>query len=126
MGRVVHFEFAVDDPDRTIEFFRRVFGWTIEKWGESGEDYWLVMTGDRSTMGIDGGFMRRMKGMSGLVNVIEVQDIDKSIADVEKAGGKLVHPKMDVPKVGTAAYFTDTEGNVWGMIQFAEGAMQQG
>lgn len=123
MGRVVHFEFPVDDPERTIEFFKHVFGWNFEKWGEAEQDYWLVMTGDRSTLGIDGGFSRRNMGMPGVVNIIQVPDIDQSIKDVEAAGGKITHPKMDIPQVGQVAYFTDTEGNAWGMIQFAKGAM---
>lgn len=124
MKRVVHFEFPADDPDRTIRFFEQAFGWTFEKWEGGTEDYWLVMTGDRSEMGIDGGFSRRSAGMAGVVNVIEVPDIDDAIAAVEAAGGKITQPKMDIPQVGTVAYFTDTEGNMWGMIQILEGAME--
>jgi hypothetical protein len=123
MGRVVHFEFPVDDPERAVKFFKDAFGWNIEKWGEGGQDYWLVMTGDREQMGIDGGFSRRGMGMPGMVNIIQVEDIDQAVTAVEQAGGKITHPKMEIPKVGTVAYFTDTEGTNWGMIQFAEGAM---
>ena len=126
MGRVVHFEFPVDDPDRAIKFFKDAFGWNIEKWGEGAMDYWLVGTGDRSQMGIDGGFSRRGQGMPGMVNIIQVDNIDQSIGAVEQAGGKITQPKMEIPKVGTVAYFTDTEGTNWGMIQYAEGAMQGG
>ncbi|UCC76738.1 MAG: VOC family protein, partial [Anaerolineales bacterium] len=54
MGRVVHFEFNVPNPQRAAEFYQRVFGWKIEKW-QGPLDYWLVMTGDEAEPGIDGG-----------------------------------------------------------------------
>ena len=126
MGRVVHFEFPVDDPERAMEFFKQAFGWNVEKWGEADMEYWLVGTGDRSQMGIDGGFMRRMENGPGPVNIIHMPDLDAAIAAVEKAGGKIVRPKMDIPTIGQIAYFADTEGNVWGIIQPAEGMAQGG
>ena len=32
MPRVVHFEFAAEDPQRAVKFYERVFGWKIDKW----------------------------------------------------------------------------------------------
>jgi uncharacterized protein len=36
---------------------------------------------------------------------------------VTKAGGKLVMPKTAIPTVGYFAYLTDTEGNLFGVMQ---------
>jgi uncharacterized protein len=116
MGRVVHFEFPVDDPDRAAKFFEQVFGWNIKQW-EGGMPYWLVGTGDRAAMGIDGGFTPRSMNPRPFVNIIHVEDIDAAIAAVEGAGGKIVQPKGAIPQIGQIAYFTDTEGNVWGMLE---------
>ena len=41
MPRVVHFEIMADDPDRAVKFFKKVFGWRINKW-EGPVDYWLI------------------------------------------------------------------------------------
>lgn len=38
------------------------------------------------------------------------------------AGGAVVLPKMAVPGVGWLAYFRDTEGNVFGMMESDESA----
>lgn len=32
MSRVIHFEIPADDPERSISFYEKVFGWRIEKW----------------------------------------------------------------------------------------------
>lgn len=58
MPRVVHFEIHADDPERAAAFYSSVFGWEIMKW-DGPFDYWLVRTGPREEMGIDGGILRR-------------------------------------------------------------------
>ena len=41
MPRVIHFEFAADNPERAAKFYREVFGWESTQWG-GPMDYWLV------------------------------------------------------------------------------------
>lgn len=43
MSRIIHFEIPATNPEQTIEFYSKTFGWTFTKWGE--EEYWLVTTG---------------------------------------------------------------------------------
>ena len=116
MPRVVHFEFAVDDFDRAIKFYKSVFGWRIEKW-EGPVDYWLVYTGDEKTPGIDGALQSRKDAPQPTVNIVGVDDIDEAIEKIRQAGGKITAPKMAVPGVGWAAYAEDTEGNTFGLMQ---------
>ena len=121
MHRPIHFEFPADDPNRAIKFYGDVFGWTFKSWGEGPQTYWLITTGDKSQPGIDGGMMPRHPGM-GNVNVMDVASCDDATAKITKAGGKNVVPKMAVPGVGWVAYFNDTEGNMFGIIQMDQGA----
>jgi predicted enzyme related to lactoylglutathione lyase len=51
-------------------------------------------------------------------NVVSVDAIDASARGILAAGGTEVVPKMAVPGVGWTAYFKDTEGNTFGVIQF--------
>jgi len=48
---------------------------------------------------------------------IAVDDIDAYTAAAERAGGTVALPKHDVPGVGKLAYYKDTEGNLFGIIQ---------
>ena len=41
---------------------------------------------------------------------------------IEKAGGKVLSPKMPIPGVGWFTLFADTEGNVHGLMQPDENA----
>lgn len=116
MGRVIHFELSADDPERAAKFYREVFRWKIEKWSGS-QDYWLITTGESKEPGIDGGLMPRQHPGASTVNSIEVDSVDATVEMVEKAGGKVVAPKMTIAGVGYLAYLQDTEGNVFGVMQ---------
>lgn len=116
MSRVVHFEIPAGDPERAAAFYRRAFGWKIERWAGPVE-YWLVTTGPDGQAGINGGLMRREPPYSGTTNTVDVESVDRAMTAVQDAGGKLVIPKMPIPGIGYLAYCQDTEGNLFGMMQ---------
>jgi predicted enzyme related to lactoylglutathione lyase len=113
MARVVHFEVPADDPERSIRFYGEVFGWKFTKWA-GPMDYWLISTGEG--MGIDGGLMKKNEGQP-VTNTIGVEDLDRSLLDIERAGGTIVVPKMPIPGVGWLAYFKDPDENIFGVMQ---------
>jgi predicted enzyme related to lactoylglutathione lyase len=121
MGRVNWFEIHADDVKRANEFYKKVFGWKMEQFGSPAMEYYLATTGDDKTPGINGAIMKRM-GPHSVWNIISVEDIDKAVKAVEKAGGMLMRPKMEIPNMGWVAYCVDTEGNVFGIHQAAPGA----
>ena len=116
MSRVVHFEMVGHDPDRMAKFYADTFGWKVQKW-EGPTEYWLVITGEDGTPGINGGFGRRTKPDEGTTNTIEVDDAKEAVAAIEKNGGKVVNALHPIPGVGWQAYCEDTEGNLFGIHQ---------
>ena len=114
-NRVVHFEIPCDDPEKTMDFFKKVFGWKFQQFGQ--EPYWSVMTGDEKLPGINGGLMKKRDPKQPIVNSINVNQLDACLKDIERAGGKIVVPKMPIPGVGWLAYFTDPDGNIHGAYQ---------
>jgi hypothetical protein len=116
MPRIVHFEIAVDQPDRAAKFYSGVFDWKIQKW-EGPADYWLISTKKAGEIGIDGALMRRENAEQNIINTIEVPSIDEYMAKIKETGGKLLTPKMTIPGVGYHARCTDPEGNVFGIME---------
>ena len=115
MTRVIHFEIPADDPDRAIAFYKKVFGWKVEKW-DGPLDYWMVNTGDEKAPGINGAIMKR-GDVKNTTNTLGVESLEASIAAVTKASGTLIMPKTPIPGVGYFAYCLDPEGNLFGMMQ---------
>ena len=121
MSRIVHFEIHADNPERAIKFYNASFGWEFNKW-EGPFDYWLITTGPKEEMGIDGGLMKRMTPIDGkaviaYVCTMAVENLDATISTVEKHGGTVSVPKDVIPGVGWIAYFKDTEGNIFCAMQ---------
>lgn len=110
MPRVIHFEIPADDPERAVDFYKKVFGWKIEKW-EGPMDYWLITTGEEDEPGINGAIMPKEFG-DKVRNAISVESFDEYAKKIETEGGKLLTEKSTLPGVGTMAAFEDTEGNV--------------
>ena len=114
--RVVHFEITADDPKRAAEFYKKVFGWELNDYG-GPFTYILAATGDKPTPGIDGAIMDRIESKQAVVNTIDVANYEDGARAVEEAGGKVTTPKTAVPSVGWFSYCTDTEGNLFGIMQ---------
>ncbi len=76
----------------------------------------MVTTGAEGAPGINGGLMKNTD-VKTTTNTIGVDSVDAAVETVKKAGGKLVMPKTAIPTVGYFAYLTDTEGNLFGVMQ---------
>jgi uncharacterized protein len=122
-GRIVHFELPFDDEARAREFYGGLFGWDLQSY--PGMDYTMVSTGPTGEQGptepgfINGGMGRRSDSLAAPTVVVDVEDIDATLADVEARGGSVVESKSPVGEMGYSAYFRDPEGNVVGLWQTA-------
>jgi predicted enzyme related to lactoylglutathione lyase len=116
MSRVIHFEIPAAEPERAAPFYRKAFGWSIEKWPGPME-YWMVTTGADGAPGINGGLLKKQVPTTATTNTIGVDSVEKAIDAVKSAGGKLVMPKTPIPTIGYFAYLEDTEGNLFGVMQ---------
>lgn len=114
-NRVVHFEIPSDKPEESIAFFKKVFGWNFQQFGD--EPYWLAMTGDENEPGINGAIMKKKHPQQPLVNSIKVTDLKATLRLIEEEGGQIVVPTMAIPTVGWLAFFKDMDGNIHGVTQ---------
>ena len=120
MARVIHFEILADNPEALARFYQDALGWKSSKMDMGGQAYWLVNTGPDSEQGINGGLMSRRFGQS-VINTLEVPSLEKARAKIVAAGGKLLNGPYEIPNVGTHAYFADTAGNMFGVLQPPKG-----
>ena len=123
MNRVTHFEIYTDDPEAVQPFYQDVFGWKFNKFEGGPIEYWLVQAGDEKEPGINGGITRPREGQSsGTLNTIAVESLDRTIKEIEQAGGKICVPEMAIPNIGWLAYAADPAGNVFGIVEPATNA----
>ena len=123
MSRVVHFEIHAEDPERAVGFYSGLFGWQFSKWA-GPMDYWMIVTGTDAEPGINGGLMKRRgpaptsgQAVNAFVCTVDVDDVDIAVAKGVSLGATVAVPKMPIPGIGWLAYLTDTEGNIFGVMQ---------
>jgi predicted enzyme related to lactoylglutathione lyase len=122
-GRIVHFELPYDDRERASAFYGELFGWDLQSY--PGMDYTMVSTGPTGEQGptepgfINGGMGERTGSLTAPTVVIDVEDIEATLAEVEAHGGAVLSGKEPVAEMGWSAYFTDSEGNTVGLWQSA-------
>lgn len=121
-NRVVHFEIEAKDAQRAKKFYEDALGWKMNQMGGEYGNYIVIETGDpKEPGGINGGMYEAMDKNKKEINayrcVVAVDDVKKSMEDVKKAGGKVLHGPDDIPGVGLYAKCEDTEGNIFGLLQ---------
>jgi len=65
---VVHFEIHASEPQKLIDFYSNLLGWSFQSYGGGDQPYWVIDTGEGSIgnaagqpgMGINGGLTPRM------------------------------------------------------------------
>ncbi len=118
MATVIHFDISADNLERAKIFYQKLFGWKIEKFTESPQDYYLIETQTATgEKGITGGIALREKDYQKITNFIQVDSIDESIEKVKELGGQIIEPKTTIPTVGYIAGCKDTENNIFGLIE---------
>ena len=125
MNPVVHFEIPYENPERMAKFYQSAFGWQTQMMGEEMGNYVLATTVESDENGskkmgcINGGFYNKKLPDSNAHPsfVIAVDDIDESIKRITNTGGKILGEPVDIPGVGKAAWFVDTEGNRLSVLQ---------
>ncbi len=119
---IVHFEIPADDVERLKRFYTQLFGWKIKR-AEEPFDYWMIETapvdeqGRLKVPGVNGGMMKKQHPEHKPTNYILVESVDRYSKKIEKLGGKVVVPKMEIPNVGWWAMALDPEGNHFAVFE---------
>ena len=105
-------EFPAKDLAATKAFFESVFSWTFTDYGPEYTSF--------ENQGLDGGFFQSDLASStekgAALIVFYSNQLEATLAKVEKAGGSILKPIYSVPG-GRRFHFTEPSGNefaVWG------------
>ena len=126
---VVHFEIHASEPQKLIDFYSGLLGWTFTSYGEA--QYWSIDTGEGAIgnvagtagHGINGGLTERRgprpeigAPVVGCNIVIGVDDVDGLMARGIELGGTEAMAAQEWPGVGRVGYLLDPDNNVFGLI----------
>ena len=111
-----------DDPARVKPFYAALFGWEYVERTAQGRPYTLVKSGGQFIGGIAKTERRAPdQANSQWLSFLSVADVDQAAQLTRAAGGSVLLPAFDLPKVGRAAIVLDPQGAPLGLIRASFG-----
>ena len=124
MNTIGYFEIQSSNPNREIEFYKNVFGWTFIREHNVPIEYYRIETDS-----INGGLLQRPAkappsefGTNAFTCSIQVNDFDETAKKIINSGGQIAMPKFSIPKRCYQGYFIDTDNNTFGIFEINENA----
>lgn len=105
-------ELQARDPDAARTFYPAVFGWRMQESDEYTE--WHV---DEQAIGGMVGAQAPPEVPSHWLPYFAVANCDESVQKAQAAGGNLIVPPMDIPRVGRFAVLADPQGAAFAVIK---------
>ena len=111
-GKICYIELPAEYPARTAQFYREIFGWNIRTRGDGAVSF------DDTTGEVSGAFDtdKTPTAHPGFIVSIMVDDIRKTIAEIEAFGCEIVKP-LGFHPTELIAHFRDPGGNLLGLYQ---------
>ena len=105
---VVHFEIGCKDPQKSQEFYSKLFDWKMQSAGPA-----TMIAPEPSGIG---GHMTTLghEPFHYTIFYVQVDDVAAYLAKAASFGGKTLVPPVEIP-TGTFAWLQDPEGNTVGL-----------
>ena len=103
-----HVEIPSANVEAAGKFYQDLFGWKLQHMPEMNYTMW------EDGSGSGGGFpqVSEENPVGQVLVYIDSDDIEADLKKVEKLGGKVLHPKTEIPQMGWYGVFQDPTGNV--------------
>jgi uncharacterized protein len=111
---IVHVEIPSKDRNADAQFYHELFGWEMRQIPEM--DYATFATGENE---VGGGLnpVNENNPPGNIMVYINTDQLQETLQEVERLGGKVIAPPMDIPGVGMFAIFSDPTGNSLALLQ---------
>ena len=110
-GRFVWYDLMTSDPVAAQGFYTRIAQWGTQPWGEPGA--YTMWTNEGTPMGGTVGLPAELLAQGippHWLPYVCVRDVDATVRDAERLGGKAMHQPEDIPSVGRFAVLQDPQG----------------
>ena len=102
VGMLAHTELASTDPEATRRFLEKVFKWNLDEINTPNGKLIRYQTPGGARGSIRG---TRPKEAPTTINYILVEDIESTANIIERSGGEILMPVVDVPHMGRFFWF---------------------
>jgi predicted enzyme related to lactoylglutathione lyase len=123
MEPVIHGHFCwhdcnSSDPDRARDYYRALCGWTAREVPIGARSYTMLVAGDGPEDAFGGLEPLPVPGVpSHWLSYVAVAALDASIGKLDALGGRVLHPRTEIPGMGHFAVVQDPTGATFALYQ---------
>jgi len=111
-GEIVHLELPSRSFERSAAFYEKIFGWRADG-AQSGGHLLFDTPGAAGAKGVRGSWiLHALAQAPGPLPFVAVDDIDATLAEVERQGGRILVPRLSLAGQGAFGLLADPDGNV--------------
>jgi predicted enzyme related to lactoylglutathione lyase len=122
-GEIVHLEIPSRSFERSAAFYAKLFGWRADG-AQSGGHLLFEIPGAAGTEaggspsgGTTGSLVRAaLAQATGPLPFVSVDDIDKTLAEAERQGGRILVPRLSLAPGTQYGLLADVDGNVIAVV----------
>jgi hypothetical protein len=108
-------QLTTSDVGAAQAFYGALFGWAMDALEDSSPPYWMI----RNDTNLNGGLMAHPPAQDGApaswLVVFAVEDVEQSLADLERLGGRALSPTTDM-EIGRFVVAADPQGAVFALF----------
>lgn len=109
IGHFGWYDLLTSDPDAAASYYAHVIGWNVQPW-ENGYTMFASEQGPLSGTTRLTDEARKRGAPPHWTSNVGVADVDATVAQAEKLGGRILAAATDYPKVGRLAVIADPQG----------------
>jgi predicted enzyme related to lactoylglutathione lyase len=112
-GSFVWYDLLTRDPKEAVAFYTKVIGWTAQPFESASPYSYTMFVGSRGPLAGTAELpeqARKMGAPPHWTSNVFVNDVDATVAQAKKLGGRTLVEPSDYPKVGRLAVLADPQG----------------
>ena len=115
-GTVSWNELNSNDIQKSLDYYTKLMGWTVQTVDMGMGDYHIFMKGDQMIGGASAIMPEMGEVPDHWLTYLNVDDVDASVAETVAMGGKIINGPFDVPETGRMCILHDPTGAVVGLM----------
>jgi uncharacterized protein len=126
-GHFVWYELTTTDPEAATAFYSSVVGWGTRDASTPGAPYTLFTAGDAAAGGLIGlsADARKMGAQPRWTGYVGVDDVDATVSQLTRLGGRIYVPPTDIPDVSRFAVVADPQMATFALLKWRHPEQQQ-
>ncbi len=126
-GKFVWYDLVTADPKAAQDFYGKLIGWGTQEY-EGGDQPYTMWTNKETPLG---GVMELPEEAKAAgapphwMAYVSVDDVEKTVSQVKKAGGSVLHEATDVPGAGSFAVLADPQGAAFAVYKSSNPPAQE-